>query len=133
MNIRRYLLIATTIALTALAIVASVQGAPANVGLLSLTASKPTKATKIKPRIVTVRWKTGAEPDTLGFNLFRVVGTKATKLNKALIGSKGSIAGASYKWLDKLPKTFKGSPCYRLDSVSGTGVKTVLKKTCAKK
>jgi hypothetical protein len=131
MNIRRYLLIAT-IALTALAIVASVQAAPTNVGLLSLTVCKASKATKTKPRIVTVRWKTGAEPDTLGFNLYREVGKKRTKLNKALIGSKGAIAGASYKWLDRLPKTFKGSPCYRLEAVSGAGAKTPLRATCRK-
>jgi hypothetical protein len=108
-------------------------GSPTNVGLFSFTASRPTRATKTKPRIVTLRWKTGAEPDTLGFNVYREVGKKATKLNKALIGSKGAVAGASYKWLDKLPKTFKGSPCYRLESVSGAGTKTVLKKTCPAK
>jgi hypothetical protein len=131
MSVRRHLVTATVV-LTALAIAASVNAAPANVGLLSLTVCKPSKATKKKPRIVSVRWKTAAEPDLLGFNVYREVGKKRTKLNKALIGSKGAVAGASYKWLDRLPKTLKASPCYRLEAVSGTGTKTPLKTTCRK-
>jgi hypothetical protein len=131
MSIRRYLAMAAVV-LATLAIAASVNAAPTNVGLLSLTVCKPSKATKTKPRIVSVRWKTAAEPDVLGFNVYREVGKKRTKLNKALIGSKGAVAGASYKWLDKLPKTLKGSPCYRLEAVSGTGTKTVLRTTCRK-
>lgn len=82
---------------------------------------------------MTVRWKTGSEPDLLGFNLYRQVGTKLTKLNKPLIESMGQVSGASYKWLDKLPKTLKGTTCYRLDEVSSTGTKKVLKRTCTKK
>lgn len=134
MNIRMSLFTATMV-LAALAIVGTVQAAPAattNVGLRTFTVCKATKATKKKPRIVSVRWRTGGEPDLLGFNLYREVGKKRTKLNKAVIESKGQVAGASYKWLDRLPKTLKGTTCYRLEAVSSTGAKSVLRATCRK-
>jgi hypothetical protein len=103
-----------------------------NVGLISFSASKPTKATKTKPRMVTVRWKTGSESDTLGFNLYREARPNV-KLNRGVIGSRGKVAGASYKWLDRLPRTFKGRPCYRLESVSPRGAKTLLRRACSGK
>jgi hypothetical protein len=131
MSFRRYLLIAAIVSIAAV-IVAPIQAAPTNVGLLSFSVCKPSKATKKKPRIVTVRWKTGSEPDLLGFNLYRKVGAKLTKLNRAVIGGKGPIAGATYKWLDKLPKTLKASFCYRLEAVTTTGGKTPLRTLCNK-
>lgn len=132
MRIPRYLVTATAV-LAALAIAGSVQAAPANVGLRTFTVCKATKATKTKPRIVSVRWKTGGEPGVLGFNLYRIVGKqKPKKLNKAVIESKGQVAGASYKWLDRLPKTLKGTFCYRLEAVSSTGVKSALRTNCRK-
>lgn len=129
MSFGRLLVIATVVSAT-LAIVAPIQAAPTNVELESLVVCKPTKATKTKPRIVSIRWKTGGEPDLLGFNLYRKIGAKVTKLNRSVIESKGQVAGARYRWLDRLPKTLKGSFCYRLDAVSGNGTKKTLRTVC---
>ena len=105
--------------------------------VLSLSASKPTKATKKKPRMVTIRWRTTTEVEAdidtvLGFTLYREVAKKRVKLNRVPIALKGSITGATYTWIDKLPKTVKGSPCYRLEALSG-GKRTFLKRACSKR
>lgn len=127
--LRRTLLLA---AVCLLAFAGSAAAGSTNVGLISFGVSKPTKATKKKPRIVTIRWRTGSEPDTLGFNLYREARVRV-KLNRAAIVSRGKIAGAAYKWVDRLPKTVKGFPCYRLESVSTRGARTFLKRACSGK
>jgi hypothetical protein len=131
--------LALATALTAaLGLAGTAAGGQANVPfeLLSFTASKPTKATKTKPRMVTIRWRTTTEVDVdvpTGFTLYRLVGTKKpVKLNRLPIELKRSVAGATYSRIDKLPRTVKGRPCYRLDLVAGN-TRTVLRKTCSKK
>jgi hypothetical protein len=98
---------------------------PGGVGLVYLTAT-PVKRT----RNVMVKWKTGAEPNVLGFRLFRVVGKKKTRVGR-LFPSKGSTGGV-YSYKDLLPKTVKLA-CYALDEVSTTGSSATVGKACMKK
>jgi hypothetical protein len=115
------------------AIAAPAQGASTNVDLRDLVACKPKKVTKANARTVTVRWRTGSEAQLLGFNLYRQVGTKLTKVNRSVIGSKGQLGGATYKVVDRLPKTVRANPCYRLEGVGTQGDKRLLRKVCARK
>ncbi len=54
---------------------------------------------------VLVRWRTGSELDTLGFNVYRAQGGKRVRLNRRLIASKGltghAAGGHSYSWRDR--------------------------------
>lgn len=52
---------------------------------------------------VVVRWRTAAEVDTLGFNVFRAKGAGArTRLNRTLIRTAGpGHGGQSYVWTDR--------------------------------
>jgi hypothetical protein len=112
-------------------------GALAGVPLLTFTATRTGKPAQ---RLVLVKWTTGAEEDTLGFNLYRTVKTalvttpKPVKVNKGLILARGSGAGATYTFKDKLPKGAT-KPCYQLEWVTKTGTKTLDTKTtaCSKK
>lgn len=47
---------------------------------------------------VVLRWRTGAEVGTLGFNVFRELGLRRVKLNAHLIGASGRIAGHPYRY-----------------------------------
>lgn len=104
--------------------------APAAVRLVYFVAAH-VKGSKVK---VLVRWKTGSEPNLLGFNIYRDVKSKVTKVNRGLIPSRGSAAGAAYSMPDnKVPKGVS-RPCYRLETVDTTGAKTPLGgKACVKK
>jgi hypothetical protein len=107
----------------------SVIAMPTNVGLLSFAARK----VKSKPRNVTITWKTASEPDTLGFNVYREVKAKRTRVNRGLIPSRGATVGAVYTQKDVLPKGLK-TACYRLEVVSSAGAKVLLpNKPCTKK
>jgi hypothetical protein len=85
------------------------------------------KNTKSK---VLVKWKTGAEPETAGFRLYRQVGTKKTRIGKLFL-SKGATGGV-YSYTDLLPKTV-AKACYALDVVSTQGVASPISKVCMKK
>jgi hypothetical protein len=53
---------------------------------------------------VTLHWKTEAEGDNTGFNLYRVAadGTTATKVNAELIPAQGNAeTGAAYQFVDR--------------------------------
>jgi hypothetical protein len=95
------------------------------VGLVYLTATRVKKT-----RNVTVKWKTGSEPNVLGFRLYRLVGKKKTRVGK-LFTSKGSTGGV-YSFKDLLPKTVKLA-CYSLAEVSTTGTSATIGKACMKK
>jgi hypothetical protein len=97
-----------------------------NVRLFSFTAAR-VKNTK---RRVLVRWRTGGEPDVLGFRLRRVVGKKKTRIG-GLISGRGPTGG-SYSYRDLLPKTAKIA-CYTLDEIATTGAAAPVGKTCMKK
>jgi hypothetical protein len=64
--------------------------------------------------VVTLRWRTGSELHTLGYDLYR----NGTRLNARLIPSTGSAAGHSYVWRDARPGR---NPRYRLVEVRRDG------------
>jgi hypothetical protein len=48
-----------------------------------------------------VRWRTAAETEVAGFNVYRVAKGRKVKLNKRLIAARGKGGGASYRFLDR--------------------------------
>ena len=52
-------------------------------------------------RGVLLRWRTGIEAELLGFHVYRSRGHSWKRLTHSLIVAKGSVAGASYRFLDK--------------------------------
>ncbi|MFN2468419.1 MAG: hypothetical protein ABR521_09880 [Gaiellaceae bacterium] len=72
-------------------------------------------------RSVAVRWRTAAETDVAGFNLYRSSGARTLKLNRSLIAAKrsGRSAGAGYTFVDRRPSA--GSSTYRLQTVDLSG------------
>jgi len=71
---------------------------------------------------VRVRWRTAAESDTLGFNVYRGKQTARHRLNPHLIVSRGETAGSAYSFLDR--KAPGGAPRYWLEVVGTGGVRT---------
>lgn len=67
-------------------------GAPTAVTLRAFAASRTAKG-------VVLRWRTGAETQTLGFNIFRQVGAKKVKVNVKLIAGSNLLGGQSYTYL----------------------------------
>ena len=82
------------------------------VSLVSLTATRTGAG-------VRVRWRTGSEADTLGFHVYRSRGAGWTRVDRQLIASKGSIAGARYAFLDRGAP--RGPLTYRLRVVERDG------------
>ena len=52
-------------------------------------------------RGVLVRWRTGAEIDTLAFNVYRGANGKRVKLNRSAIAARGSVSAGTYSYLDR--------------------------------
>jgi subtilisin-like proprotein convertase family protein len=50
---------------------------------------------------VVVRWRTGSEVETLGFNVYRQVRGTRVKLNRRLIPARNSVSGARYSYRDR--------------------------------
>ncbi|MFL6214874.1 MAG: C25 family cysteine peptidase [Blastocatellia bacterium] len=81
---------------------------------------------------VLLEWKTGYEVSNLGFNLYRDVGGKRTRLNNSLIGGTALLAGArtpftagfSYAWMDQLASP-KDLATYWLEDVDVNGKTTM--------
>jgi hypothetical protein len=68
---------------------------------------------------VLLRWHTGTEADLLGFHVYRARGHSWRGIS-SLIAAKGSVSGASYRFLDKTAK--RGvSYRYRLKAVNRDG------------
>jgi plastocyanin len=74
-------------------------------------------------RDVLVRWRTGTEADLLGFNLYRSQGQSWKRITRSLIAAKGSVSGASYRYLDRTAK-HGISYRYRIKAVHGDGTAT---------
>jgi hypothetical protein len=67
---------------------------PSVVTLASASAATTTQG-------VVVRWRTGTEADLLGFHVYRSRGHAWRRISHSLIGAKGSVSGASYRFLDR--------------------------------
>ena len=63
-----------------------------------------------------VGWRTGAETDLAGFNVYR--GT--AKLNRFLIAARGAATGAAYRFVDRTARAAK-TYRYRLQLVGRDG------------
>ncbi len=72
---------------------------------------------------VLLRWRTAAEADTLGFNVYRGSGSSRHRLNRHLIASRGQTAGSSYSFLDR-GAARHAAPGYWLQVVDTHGART---------
>jgi len=76
-------------------------------GLIAVTYVTPTAVTLASAgasrtaKGVLLRWRTGTEADLLGFQVYRSRGHSWKRLTRSLIVAQGSVAGASYRFLDK--------------------------------
>ena len=76
-------------------------------GLITVTYATPTAVTLASASAartgkgVLVRWRTGTEAELLGFQVYRSRGHSWQRLTRSLIVAKGSVAGASYRFLDR--------------------------------
>jgi hypothetical protein len=74
-------------------------------------------------RGVVLRWRTGTEVDTLGFNVFRQRGGgKRVRVNRRLLPALGAVAGSSYSFVDR--RAPRRAARYWLQDVSTHGVRT---------
>jgi hypothetical protein len=93
-------------------------GSPTPAALLDFTARSGKAGT-------TLRWTTGSETQTLGFNIWRYRGAKGVKVNRTLVRAKrsGEPAGASYRFVDHMSGAKRGLT-YRLQLVDLKGKRT---------
>ena len=76
-------------------------------GLITVTYATPTAVTFASASAtrtatgVLVRWRTGTEAELLGFQVYRSRGHSWRRITHSLIAAKGSVSGASYRYLDK--------------------------------
>jgi hypothetical protein len=69
---------------------------------------------------VLVRWRSGTEVDLLGFQVYRSRGHSWRRISHSLIAAKGSVSGASYRFLDRTAR--RGvSYRYRIKAVNRDG------------
>src|SRR5262249_51220152 len=95
-------------------------------GLITVTYTTPTAVTFASAgaartsKGVLVRWPTGTEAELLGFQVYRSRGHSWQRLTHSLIAAKGSVSGASYRFLDRTAK--RGvSYRYRIRAVNRDG------------
>jgi hypothetical protein len=67
------------------------------VGVQSLSAIRTSRG-------VSVHWHTGTEADLLGFQVYRSRGHSWRRITNSLMAAKGSVSGASYRFLDRTAK-----------------------------
>jgi hypothetical protein len=73
---------------------------------------------------VVLRWRTGTEADTLGFNVFRQRGNgKRVRLNRRLLPALGGLGGLSYSYRDRRAPRHRAVR-YWLQDVDTQGVRT---------
>lgn len=76
---------------------------------------------------VGLSWRTAQESSLAGFNIYRLIGRKSVKLNRALIPGKnaGATSGARYSLVDRTAR--RGAHyVYRLQAVNLDGSRTVV-------
>jgi len=77
------------------------------------------RATRVSPG-VRLRWRTGTDADLVGFQAYRSRGHSWLRLTRSLIAAKGSVSGASYRFLDRTAR--RGvSYRYRIKAVNRDG------------
>jgi hypothetical protein len=82
--------------------------------------ARPTRAGMV------LRWQSAAEPDMLGFNVFRAGPAGVKRVNERLIPAKASVAGAQYRFVDRGLR--RGAEYdYRLQAVRRDGSRTILR------
>jgi hypothetical protein len=79
------------------------------------------RAVRSRGRVL-LRWRTGSEVDTLGFNVFRQQSGKRVRLNRRLLPALGAVAGSSYSFVDR--RAPRRAVRYWLQDVSTHGVRT---------
>jgi hypothetical protein len=73
----------------------------------TLTIDTPTAVTFASARVTStkqgelIRWRTGSETDLLFFRVYRSHGDSWRLVSRSPIAAKGSVAGASYRFLDR--------------------------------
>jgi subtilisin-like proprotein convertase family protein len=80
------------------------------------------RATRAQNGVV-VRWRTGTEVGTLGFNVFRQQGNRRVRVNRQLIPAIGSVSGKAYAVLDRRAPRHRAVR-YWLQDVSTSGART---------
>jgi subtilisin-like proprotein convertase family protein len=89
--------------------------APLATAVSSLTASRAHGG-------VMVRWRTGTEIGTLGFNVYRQVGDRRVRVNSRLIPAIGGVSGRSYSVVDRRAPRHRAVR-YWLQDVSTSGAR----------
>ena len=69
---------------------------------------------------VRVRWRTGTEAELLGFHVYRLRDHSWKRITRSLIAAKGSMAGASYRFVDRTAKRGVAYR-YRIQAVNRDG------------
>jgi hypothetical protein len=96
--------------------------APTAVRLVSFTSTA-------SGRTIVLRWRTAAEPELLGFDVYR----SGRKLNRTLIAARGSgVAGASYRVVDRSARGGVTST-YHLQAVRADGTRGWVGKATTKR
>jgi hypothetical protein len=74
-------------------------------------------------RGVVLRWRTGTEADTIGFNVYRQTGARRVLVNRRLIPAVGGVAGSVYSYLDRAAPRHRALH-YWLQDVAVDGTRT---------
>ena len=96
-------------------------------GSATVTITTPTAATfraasaATTSRGVVVRWRTGTEAELLGFQVCRRRGHSWRRITPSLIAARGSVSGASYRFLDRSARRRRVSYRYRIKAVNQDG------------
>jgi hypothetical protein len=80
-------------------------------------------------RGVVLRWRTGAETDTLGFAIYRQWGAKKVQVNTATIAAANALAGHAYGYVDRHAPHARVR--YWLEAINRSGAHRVLASTIA--
>jgi subtilisin-like proprotein convertase family protein len=78
---------------------------------------------KRSQRGVVVRWRTGTEADTLGFNVYRQQGNHRVRVNRRLLPALAGVSGGSYSFLDRHAPRHRALR-YWLQNVAVDGTRT---------
>jgi hypothetical protein len=80
-------------------------------------------ATARSKRGVVVRWRTGTEVDTLGFNVYRQQHGRRVRVNRRLLPALGGTSGHAYSFVDRHAPRHRALR-YWLEDVSTGGART---------